>query len=55
MLMGVANTSWVKSALIVGHSIVFWAARYAAGSGWGSDFGLEDLLQLCWAGRGHMR
>ena len=45
----------MRLVLIVGHSIVYWAAGYAAGSGWGADLGLGDLLQLRWMGQRGMR
>ena len=51
----VASRAQRRLVLIVGHSIVYWAARYAAGSGWGVDLGLGDLLQLHWIGQRGMR
>ena len=36
--------------MIVGHSYVFWAARYAASSRWGSNLGLGALASISWKG-----
>lgn len=40
---------------VVGHSIVHWASEYAASSGWGSNLGLSERLQIFWMGRRGMR
>ncbi|XP_054845443.1 uncharacterized protein LOC129336312 [Eublepharis macularius] len=39
-----------KSVWICGHSIVHWAGKYAASSGWGRHLGLEDCLRIHWMG-----
>uniref|UniRef100_A0ABM5GQZ0 SGNH hydrolase-type esterase domain-containing protein n=1 Tax=Pogona vitticeps TaxID=103695 RepID=A0ABM5GQZ0_9SAUR len=44
-----------KKIMIVGHSYIFWAARYAANSHWGSDLGLGAQASISWKGRRGMR
>uniref|UniRef100_A0ABM5GIN4 Uncharacterized protein isoform X2 n=1 Tax=Pogona vitticeps TaxID=103695 RepID=A0ABM5GIN4_9SAUR len=39
-----------RNVTIVGHSYVFWAARYAASSRWGNDLGLGALASIFWKG-----
>ena len=36
--------------MIVGHSYVYWAARYAASTAWGSDLGLGAQASIEWNG-----
>uniref|UniRef100_A0ABM5FV92 SGNH hydrolase-type esterase domain-containing protein n=1 Tax=Pogona vitticeps TaxID=103695 RepID=A0ABM5FV92_9SAUR len=36
--------------IIIGHSFVFWAERYAATSPWGSNLGLDDRALVEWKG-----
>ncbi|XP_054849708.1 olfactory receptor 1020-like [Eublepharis macularius] len=35
---------------ICSHSIVHWAGKYAASSGWGRHLGLDDRLEIRWIG-----
>uniref|UniRef100_A0ABM5G3U9 Uncharacterized protein isoform X2 n=1 Tax=Pogona vitticeps TaxID=103695 RepID=A0ABM5G3U9_9SAUR len=44
-----------KHAVIIGHSFVYWAARYAASSPWGSDLGLGAHIHITWHGLRGMR
>ncbi|XP_077158249.1 uncharacterized protein LOC143819938 isoform X2 [Paroedura picta] len=43
-----------RTVFIVGHSIVYWAGRYAAESGWTEHLGLEDA-QCWWIGHRGMK
>ncbi|XP_072854614.2 uncharacterized protein LOC140706831 [Pogona vitticeps] len=43
------------NVLIVGHSYIYWAARYAAASHWGSDLGLGAQASITWRGMRGMR
>ena len=43
------------TALIVGHSIVFWAGKYATNSGWGPNLGLDDNVHIHWSGHRGLR
>ena len=51
----VASRAQRRLVLIVRHSIVYWAVRYTAGSGWGGDLGPGVLLQLHGIGQSGMR
>ncbi|XP_048361698.1 uncharacterized protein LOC125437778 [Sphaerodactylus townsendi] len=39
-----------RQVWIVGHSIVLWASRYAATSGWGESLGLQPRVTVHWVG-----
>ncbi|XP_077193034.1 uncharacterized protein LOC143837288 isoform X2 [Paroedura picta] len=41
--------------MIVGHSFVFWAHRYAINSGWTLHLGLGDAVTIRWLGKRGMR
>ena len=41
--------------LILGHSIVYWAGKYASESGWGADLGLGDNICINWSGHRGLR
>ncbi|XP_077192432.1 uncharacterized protein LOC143836818 [Paroedura picta] len=45
----------VRTVLMIGHSIVYWAGQYASFSGWSQDLGLDDHLRLIWDGHRGMR
>ena len=39
----------------MGHSIVFWAEKYASLSGWGRDLGLGENINVLWSGHRGLR
>ncbi|XP_078241896.1 uncharacterized protein LOC144586845 [Pogona vitticeps] len=43
------------NVMMVGHSFIYWAARYAAASRWGSDLGLGAQASITWRGIRGMR
>ncbi|XP_077207058.1 uncharacterized protein LOC143844011 [Paroedura picta] len=45
----------MPAVLIVGHSIPYWASRYAARSGWGTHLGLESSCRVIWSGHRGLR
>ena len=47
---GPIRTGRCRQVVILGHSFVFWSAKYAAQSAWGSDLGLGDRAQIEWKG-----
>lgn len=40
--------------LLIGHSYIFWAAKFAARSSWGQNLGLRASALLHWRGRQEM-
>lgn len=40
----------VRRVLVIGHSIVYWAAEYTASLGWGPNLGVEGRLDIKWSG-----
>ena len=36
--------------MIIGHSFVYWSARYASSSAWGNELGLGARLHITWRG-----
>uniref|UniRef100_A0ABM5FLU4 1-alkyl-2-acetylglycerophosphocholine esterase n=1 Tax=Pogona vitticeps TaxID=103695 RepID=A0ABM5FLU4_9SAUR len=53
--MGLIEMPRRRRIMIMGHSYVHWAGRYAAESHWGSDLGLGTKAQLTWKGLRGMR
>ena len=49
LFTGSVCSFWKPTALLLGHSIVFWAEKYASESGWGRDLGLGDNINLLWS------
>uniref|UniRef100_A0ABM5FH18 SGNH hydrolase-type esterase domain-containing protein n=1 Tax=Pogona vitticeps TaxID=103695 RepID=A0ABM5FH18_9SAUR len=47
---GGSSASTRKHILIIGHSYVYWAERYAAASHWGSNLGLGARATITWKG-----
>ncbi|XP_078236604.1 uncharacterized protein LOC144584403 [Pogona vitticeps] len=43
------------TVMMVGHSFIYWAARHAAASHWGSDLGLGAQASITWRGVRGMR
>lgn len=44
-----------QRVLVIGHSIVYWVAEYAASSRWGSNLGLDGWREIKWSGWRGMR
>ena len=51
---GVERTGWQWMIQLVGHSFIFWSAKYAGSSAWGRDLGLGPFLKLSWIGQSGM-